>query len=85
MSQRLPLNSALHMLLFVPTIELVMVLLVPPTSEELLTLEPLFEMIEPLDPPPDVDEVTELDEFTEFDELMELEELIELDTLLELL
>jgi hypothetical protein len=45
-SQRLPFISALHMLPFLPTIEFVTVLLVPPTSIELVTLDELFEVIE---------------------------------------
>jgi hypothetical protein len=45
-SQRLPLISALHRLPVLPTIELVTVLLVPPTSIELETLDELFEVME---------------------------------------
>jgi hypothetical protein len=42
----LPLISALHRLPVLPTIELVTVLLVPPTSIELDTLDELFEVTE---------------------------------------
>ena len=79
MSQRLPLISALHMLPSWLTIELVTVLLVPPTSDEcveLVTLEPSEDVIE-LETFPEFieletfDEVLELTEFETFEDVLE--------------